>query len=189
MTILGKRPQTDADYPLNALRGIQTAELFLSGNDVEFSLIGAVGFLFQTLEEMKCKTSFLPDPHADFGDDSTDYRQGVWESIDKVLIKHLRFQEMVLADTSEQRAEWFQGVLRLVEKHFELKDLIDGFRQNLERINLGLSVGDASEAVSLILHPELTGKIAYGLAQDVIADLEVEMTEYVKCHTPTRVYS
>lgn len=177
---------TDAHYALGVLRDVRTASLFLSGTDVEYSSVGALGFLFQTLEEMKTRKPFSASPGFLSASNGLANRDGVWDRIDEVLVRH---QGSAVCETKEQRAEWFQDVLKLVRKHFEVKELIDVFRQNLARIDLGLSVGDASEAVSLILDPELTGRDAYALAQDVVAELEVAMTEYVKQHSPRTDFS
>lgn len=163
MTIHTQRPPTSGQYVLEVARGIRIANMFLSGTDVEFASVGAIGYLFDTLEKMK-----YGDPLKSYG--------GVWKKIDEVLLK---YQGIVPSDTKEQRAEWFQGVLKRMNRYIELKELIDKLECGLRGIDLRLSVGDASEAVSLILDPEITGGNAYKLAQQVVAELDDVVTKYV----------
>ncbi len=175
MSLIGERIPTDEHYPTSVLFGIETAYDGLFGK--EDASIGSLGYIFRTMEEIKSKTEFLYDRKSAFrSHDGLAYRRGAWGVIDEVLSAELG---TAYCETREQRAEWFQGILKLTTKYMELRELIADFKTGLAKLSLKLSIGDASEAVSLILDPELTGKEAYKTALTVVARLKEKAGDFI----------
>lgn len=173
MTITPLIQDTDSDYPMRALSALHMAhaDLFGKFSPWKDSPIISCNLLFILMENIKLGTS-LPPSQATFGlvrDHSTyHYRRPIWEAVDGVIKNHSKAVKM---QTLQERAAWFQNILRLCVVYDEVQLLMKNLIAGAKALGLGVDIGGCAQPISIILNSEKTGKDARMIARELVPQM------------------
>lgn len=173
MTIASPIRDTDSDYPMRARSALHMAHASLFGKYSPWkdSPIISYNSLFILMENMKLGAS-LPPSQATFGlvrDYGVyHYRRPIWEAVDGVIKKHSKAVKM---QTLQERAAWFQDILRLCVVYDEVQLLMKNLTAGAKALGLGVDIGGFTQPIAVTLNAEETGKDARMIARELVPQM------------------
>jgi len=171
--------RSDKDYPVWMLSVVQSAHAAIIGEKSPFfrkkTTISNVNDLFNKLESMKQKEGSPYSEEFESLRDPCYWRKPMWGVVDSVFKDEIEAHDLLagLLKDSEDRIEWFQGILKLCFRYEMLQVKTKAYVESIKEIGLcvGVDETDIINSVTVLFDNGSIGRNAHPVAERVIQAL------------------